>query len=250
MGPLRHSFWLVLLFHAIGVPGLSAQQQPQQQQQGEQPQDQGTPPIPAARVPVLGTVAGGDAEDSVAQQELVPDDHSLVGAENLSLGAPKTEHSFWRPFVDVSSTFDSNPLLSSTTATTSWNSWTSVSGGVDLHRIAGTSSLVLSYLGAGSVSNEGSNVAAVTQQLGVTERLTWHRSVISLIDQVGYVPVAGYGYAQPGVSTVGVGSSSLGSAGLQPGFTPEQSILTTFGQSISNTSLRSKWTRSSLQGHP
>jgi hypothetical protein len=227
---LRYGFLVALLMLAIVAPAARAQQQ--EPQAPQQPQNQGAQPVPAGRGPLLVPVGGsGDAQDvSTSPQELAPDTRPLAGAQTLSLGLA-TGHSFWQPHFDVTSTAESNALVSTSNA--AWTTWTSLSAGVDLHRISGSSNLTLSYLGIGSISNDGSSGNAVTQQLGLAESLTWRRTVVSLMDQVAYLPEAAFGYSGFGSSTQAAG----GSLGLQPGFTPAQSILTSLTQSISNTSI-------------
>src|SRR5579862_8603527 len=115
MRALSHGCWLILIMFGVSQARAQQQTQPsqgQQQQQSQSPQQSQGPvqPIPAAQVPVLGGVfSGNDIQANTAPTELVPDNHSLIGAQKLSLGAPKTGRSFWQPYFDVAATFDSNP---------------------------------------------------------------------------------------------------------------------------------------------
>ena len=232
MRTLCYGFSVALLMLAVVVSEARAQQQ-QPPQSPQQPQNQDAQPVPAGRGPLLLPGGNGDTPDvstSPQGQGFTPDTRPLAGAQTLSLGLA-TGHSFWQPYFDVTSTAESNALVSTSNA--AWATWTSLSAGVDLHRISGSSNLTLSYLGIGSISNDGSTGNYVTQQLGLAESLTWRRTVVSLIDQVAYLPEAAFGYSGFGSSTQAAG----GSLGLQPGFTPAQSILTSLSQSISNTSI-------------
>jgi hypothetical protein len=239
MRTLGHSFSLALLVVALSAPELKAQGQTQQPstQQPQQPQNQAAQPIPAYRSPLAKAADNSAAQDTGAadNQQMVPDTSPPAGALGLSLGAPKTARSYWRPFVDLSASAFSNSGNGG--SSTGWTTWTSVSGGLDLHKISGNSSLTMALLSGGSFSNSGSGTAissTVSEQvLGLTERISFHRTAISLMDQVGYLPQASFGYNGLGTP----GSDVGGNLGLQAGLTPNQSILTTAGQRISNTSL-------------
>jgi hypothetical protein len=219
---------LVLL--VMFAPEVQAQDQTPQQTQGstQQSQGQSAQPIQAYHSPMAG-LAGNSQSQDASGSTLVPDDHSLAGAEYLTLGAPKTGREFWMPYVDISSTLDSNPLSPSGGA--GWSTWTSVFGGLDLHRLSGNSDFALSYLGAESISSDSGISNSTIQQFGVTERVTLRRSALIFLDQLAYLPESSFGYA-------GVGGPALqtgGSVGLQNAFIPDQSILTALGQRISNS---------------
>jgi hypothetical protein len=223
---MLYSFSLALVVLAMGVSATWAQQQAPQQTQ-----DQATQPIPAYHSPLASMADNGSAQDTVASaQDLTPDTRSLAGAQDLSLGAPKLSHSFWQPNVNISSTIDSNPLNPMNSV--GWTTWTSILGGIDLDRISGNSDLTLNYVGGGSLSNDGSNSNAIVQQLALRDHFTFRRYSISLIDQFGYLPESAFGY---GGSYSGI-FSGIGQ-GLQSGLTPNQSILTSQGQRVSNVAL-------------
>jgi hypothetical protein len=227
MSRLGYLFSAALVLLAIGVPSARAQQEEQQKQ--ETP-DQGETPIPAYHSPLVGPADNTDAEDA-NPQKLGPDTRSLSGAENLSLGVPPLTHSYWLPHFDAYSTADSNGL--SATTETGWTTYTSLLAGLDLHQMSGSSDLVLNYMGGGTISDDGSIGNAVIQELQFSEKLTFRRTALSFMDQVSYLPETSFGY-------VGLNGLSLpggGSLGLQNGLAPGQSILTTRGQRITNSSL-------------
>jgi hypothetical protein len=174
-------------------------------------------------------MSSGTESDEANGSTLAPDTHSLAGAEYLTLGAPKTGHDYWEPYVEVSSTLSSNPP--SPNGGTGWSTWATFFGGLDLHRLSGNSDLSLSYLGAEAISNNSGINNSTIQQFGVADRVTFRRSAVTFLDQLGYLPESSFGYA-------GIGGPSLvtgGSVGLQGGFIPNQSILTSLGERISNT---------------
>jgi len=219
----------------MGVPVARAQQQ-EPQQQPQQQEDQPQRPIPAYRSPLASAADNDDEDDSNANpQKLVPDNRSLSGAQVFSLGELAAGHSYWQPHVDFNITGDSNGL--SQTNTTGWTSWTSVIGGIDLHRISGTSSLSLLYSGGDTISNDGSSGNEIIQNLQFVERLAFRRTAFSIMDQVSYLPEAAFGFQGAGTG-VGLGNLSgtgTGTIGLQTGFQPQESILTAQGQRLSNT---------------
>jgi hypothetical protein len=222
----------VLATLALSVPEVRAQGQDQQQTQGTTQQNQGQSdqPIQAYHPPLAGVGDNTQAEDANGGVEtLVPDNRSLAGAQYLSLGAPKTGYHFWTPYLELSSTLDSNPGTS--TGGAGWTTWTTIYGGLDLHRTSGNSDLALSYLGGEAISNDSGVGDSTVQQLGISDRITFRRSALMLADQLAYLPEASFGYA-------GVGGPDLqfgGNVGLQTGFTPNQSILTGLGNRISNS---------------
>lgn len=231
MRRLRYSFWIALYMTTMGVNAARGQQQSQgqdQQSQG-QAQDQPSAPIPAYRSPLAGMADNG--EDPNAPQQLAPDTRPLAGAQNLSLGGPAFVHSYWQPHVDLYSSATSNAL--STNGQSGWTSFTSILAGVDLHRVSGNSDLTLFYTGGGSLSNGGSYADSVYQDLKFGEKLSWHRETLYVFDELDYLPQAG------GAGGVGYGGlpglNLTGTGGLQTGFYPGQSILTSTGQSLQNT---------------
>ena len=124
-------FWTCVAVVAVAPAG--AQQQPTDSQQGQQQGQQQEQPIPAIRSP-LASAADNGAEDQTANpQQMQPDTRSLTGVEDLSIGTMALEDSYWQPRLAVSETVDSNPGLA--TAGNSWGTWTSLLGGVDIHRV-------------------------------------------------------------------------------------------------------------------
>jgi hypothetical protein len=216
----------------IGAMALSApiawaqQQQPDQSGQPVPPSQ----PIPAYHSP-LASAANAQDQGNADSEKLLPDTTALTGIQDLSLGMPATNHSYWQPHVDVSSAVDSNPLTAN--GGTGWTTFTSVSGGIDLHRNSGNSMLTLSYVGGGSFSNDSSVSNGILQGLNFSERLSYRRYVLSFFDQLMYAPQTSFGAAGipngptlPGGGTLGFGN----------GYTPGQSVLTARGQRLTNFS--------------
>jgi hypothetical protein len=214
----------VLYMMAMGVPAARAQQQGQQQ-----PEDKAAEPIPAYHSPLASAADNGADDTSSGPQALIPDNRPLAGAQVFSVGGPAETHSYWQPHADFTSTIASNAL--SATSNSGWTSWSSFSGGVDLHRNSGNSATTLYYTGGAIISNSGSANNGIIQNLQIGEKLAYRRATVTLLDQLSYLPQAAFGFQIPGLASL----PGTGSIGLQPGLPPGQSILTAQGQSINNT---------------
>jgi hypothetical protein len=213
----------------LSVPIAWAQQQ--QPDQSAQPSE----PIPAYHSPLASAANNAEGETNDDSQRMLPDTTALTGVQDLSLGVSPLNHSYWQPHLDLSSTVDSNPLTGQVNGQgqSGWTTFTSVFGGVDLHKNSGNSMLTLSYVGGGSFSNDGSASNGIIQGLNFSERLSYRRYVLSFFDQLQYAPQTAFGAAGipngptlPGGGTLGFGN----------GYTPGQSILTARGQRVTNFS--------------
>jgi hypothetical protein len=217
-----------LMIVSLCTPAAHAQQEPSQQTPQDQPQ-QSAPPIPAYRSPLASAADNGDADGTVDPQKIIPDDHSLTGAENLGLGVPSLTHSYWQPHVDLVSSLDSNPVVSP--GQSGWSTWTSVLAGVDLRRTSGNTDLTVTYLGGGMLSNTGNASNGIIQAADIKDKISFKRTTVTIIDQLNYTPGSTSGFAGLGsVQLPGAGLNGLGS-----GFTPGQTILTTLGQTLNNS---------------
>jgi hypothetical protein len=219
---------------ALGASAARAQQQPQDQtqqpaqgQSQQQTPDQGATqaqgPIPAYRSPLAGA-ADNDDEDTTT--ELAPDTRPITGVQNFSLGTPMT-HSYWQPHVDVTSTVDSNPT--ETTGTTSnWGTWTSISGGIDVHRASPANDLELSYVGGEAISNNADAGNGVVQELSFSDKYVFRRWDLSFYESLNYLPESSFGFNGLGAGAPGGGLPGGGT------FTPGQTLLTGRGQNLGN----------------
>ncbi|HWF39608.1 MAG TPA: hypothetical protein VG322_13870 [Candidatus Acidoferrales bacterium] len=239
-----HKILTGLLFVSLCVPALRAQQGSSQQgsQQGSgqsspnqnnsqgQSNEQSTAPIPAYHSPLAGAADQGN--DNGEPINVAPDTRAPAGAQDLSLGSPETSRSYWQPHVSLIETGDSDPLF----GTANWTSYTSIAGGIDLHKVSGHSDLSLSYLGGGTFSNDGTLGNTVTQELTFSEKVTAGRFKLSVIDSLDYLPEVGFGYGGlGGLGIGGFGVAASGALGLQPGLSPEATILSTSGQQVDNS---------------
>jgi hypothetical protein len=222
-----------ILLAAIGAVALSGtalraqqQQEPPDTQQGQQQSEQPAAPIPAIRSPLAGATDNGDTNDA---QQVTPDTRSLTGAENLSLGTMAPSRSYWQPHLSLAVTLDSNPEYS--TGSSSWGTWTSLLGGVDIHHTSGGSDMLVSYTGGGMFSNSGEAENGIIQQFAFSDKFTFRRSTFSVLEQLNYLPESSFGFA----GLTGASLPGSGGLGLGPGFTPGQSVLTPRGQNLSSS---------------
>ncbi|MGC2698847.1 MAG: hypothetical protein WA306_01515 [Candidatus Acidiferrales bacterium] len=219
------ALWVLLLSCAPARAQQPADS-PQDQQQGQQPAQ----PIPAIRSPLASAADNGDEDETANPQQIQPDTRSLTGVEDLSVGSMAIEHSYWQPRVAIAETVDSNPGYA--TSGNSWGTWTSLLGGVDIHRISGVSELLVSYTGGGMFStgnNDSPN--GIVQELSFKDKFSFRRSTFTVFDQTNYLPESAFGFG----GTAGAGLPGVGTGvGIGTGFTPGQSVLTPRGQNLSN----------------
>ncbi len=221
MRKLRMGMGVAILVIVLGVPVARSQQQSN---------GQATPPVLAIPWQPYSAASNGIAEDPNANpQVLAPDKRALAGAQDFSLGVPALTHSFWQPLFNLMLTLDTNPL--ETNHSSGLTTWTSVIGGIDLHRVSGRSDLTLNYFAGGLTANNGNASNSLRHQLELGEKLSWRRTTISFFDQLSYLPEAAFGSDATG----GLSFPDAQGLSLQPILTPNQSILTTRAQRISNS---------------
>jgi hypothetical protein len=193
-----------------------------------QDQNGSAPPIPAYHSPLIGAVDNGDSATDDNSDQSGAQYQALSGVQNLSLGTEPTR-SYWQPHADVFGTADSNAQESG--HGTDWTTWISGTAGVDIHRTAGISNLMLSYTGGGMYSNGNNSLGSgVTQALSFADKVSFRRTIVSVFDQASYLPQSSLGFGGLGVQLPGNGTSTNGSA-----FNPGQSALTGWGQTLNNS---------------
>jgi hypothetical protein len=198
--------------------------QTQQQPAPDQGQNQSSAPIPAYRSPLAGAA---DNEEDETNPEILPDNRALTGVQALGLGM-RNEHSYWQPHANIFLSVDSNP--SEATGNGSWGTWTSLSAGVDVHKISANNDLELNYIGGGMVSNNTDASNGVIQGLSFSDRILFHRWALSVIEDLNYVPESAFGFGGLGAALPGGGSLPGGGGLLGPG----QSLLTGRGQNLTD----------------
>jgi len=218
---LRSGVRMGCLLALACAPAVRAQQPTQQDQSGA--------PVPAYHSPLAGAADNEDSSDQ--PPKLAPDTRSPTGVQDFTLGTPPVQHSFWQPSFNLTSTADSNALGANNN--TGWTTYTTFLAGVNLRRITGGSDLTVTYIGGGTVSNDGAVGNSVIQELGLAQKFSFHRAAISFFDQVTYLPEQSFGYGGLG----GLALPGGGSTGAQNGFDPGGTILTPRGQRITNSFL-------------
>ena len=90
--------------------------------------------------------------------------------------------------------------------------------------------MTLSYTAGDMIANSGPATNGVLQGLDFVEKLSFRRSTISILDQLNYLPESAFGFNGFG------GGGNLGGepGGIGTVFTPGQTLLAGFGQSLSN----------------
>jgi len=219
----------LIVVMAIGVCVAQAQdqsqpQQPDQTQQPEKPQE-AQQPIPAYKSPLASQADNGDTANKPMQ--LAPDTRPLTGIQDLSLGVPLDRHSSWQPHAEVDLIGDSEPPVSTGGG---WTAWTSVIGGVDVHRFSGNSELTFDYLGGGVFSTGGGTGNGVLQDANLEAQFSFRRWTLTIIDELRYTPELAFGNIGFGgiPTTIGV------PIGLP--FGTDQTVLNAFGQRLTNAS--------------
>src|SRR3984893_11645875 len=172
--------------------------------------------------------AGDSGATSGALETSTANDRSLAGAQDLSPEASESRRSYWQPFFNLTSVLDTNPLGVGNTVTLA--PWGSFYGGADLHWASHSSDLNLNYLGGGVLSQYTTEDGPI-QQLALGEKLSWRHATISLFDQFGYLPEAVSEFYVP----MGADLSANRESSLQPAFLPNQSIVSTLGQELTNS---------------
>ena len=136
-------------------------------------------------------------------QNLVPDDHPLAGAQNLSLGSPEISRSYWQPHVRRRN----GRFLRAGLGDRLDHLYFGCQAALDVHKISGHSDLTLGYTGGGTLSNDGSIGNSVVQALNFGEKLTCAAFSVAFLDSLDYLPETGFGYGG------GLGGGGLGGGG-------------------------------------
>ena len=229
MTRMHHIAGILIFVMAIGVSVAHAQDQsqPQQPDQTQQPEKQQEPqePIPAYKSPLASQADNGAVLGEPMQ--LGPDNRPLTGIQDLSLGVPLDRHSYWQPHAEIDLVGDSEPPNSNAGG---WTAWSTVVGGIDLHKYSGNSALTFEYLGGGVFSTGGGTGNGVIQDVNLDAQFTFRRWTLTLIDELRYTPEIAFG----SVGFGGIPTTISVPIGLP--FGTGQTILNAFGQRLTNAS--------------
>jgi hypothetical protein len=222
---VTHTYpWMALMVFIFALPTWA---QDSSSQSG--PAAQPVPPVPAEN---SGKPAGNsDANPVPAVVTPSAENVSLSGAQSPSL-EPGPRRSFLFPLIEVYSQVDTNAANTPGSGGNNITSVTSVLGGLTLQKLGPHSQFNLNYLGGRSFSNEGNQFNSTTHAFGAAER--WFRARWSgaLTDQLTYMSDS---------LLSGANSPDLGGiaaiTNLRPGFLGGESIFTSRGPRLANTSV-------------
>src|SRR6266849_2744991 len=221
---------------------LCASSLPAQQEAGDQPK-------PAARQDsLLLDLADNRQDTDQVKQSIQPDNRPLSGVQNPTLGTPEIRHSYWVPGIQYSNTARSNSLNS--TANSGWNTTSFVSTDLSLLEAWSHSTLSANYSGGGYFSTDKVQGNGQYQRLSANYEIDGRRWQVLFVDEFSYLPESSFGFGGPGgLSTPGVaGSLAVPLPGLQTGYVPGQTILTTIGPRYSNSSAAQITYKTSARG--
>src|SRR5258708_27580501 len=199
-------------------------------------QESGDKPKPAAYQYSLLLNTADNQQDADQQIESVqPDSRPLSGVQTPTVGTPGIRHSYWVPGIQYSNTARSNSL--NATANSGWNTTSFVSTDLSLLEAWGHSTLSANYSGGGYFSTDKVQGNGQYQRISTNYEIDGRRWQAVLVDEFSYLPESSFGFGGPsGLSTPGVaGSLAVPLPGLQTGYVPVQTILTS-GSRYSNSS--------------
>ena len=212
MRRIRPSLLMIVWLAAMAAPAVRAQEQP------------------SGQPPAMQSTDENEATD-MNGNTLTPDTRSLAGVQTISLGVPALQHSYWQPSFNAVVAGDSSPLL--TPGSSSWTSWTTLLGSVDVRAVSGRSDFTLDYVGGGSLSNDATVQNAIVQEAQLGERISGRRVSLAFLDQALYIPETSFGYG--GLSALSLPGGAV--LGVQPSLVPSETILSARGQRLINSSL-------------
>ncbi len=180
----------------------------------------GDKPKPAAKT--YGPIGAEDQnQDQNPQDVMQPDNRPLTGIQQLTVGSPSEQHSYWVPGLSYYNFIQSTGQNQG--GGTGWLSTSYLSGNLSLRENFSRSELFLNYSGGGEFATDSAIGNSWFQQLGISNVYNWERWQLTLLDDFSYLPQSQFGFgngtglAMPGIGgTLGAGSTGLGGS-LNPG---------------------------------
>jgi hypothetical protein len=185
---------------------------------------EGAPPVPAE--PDQSGTSSDQIQDNTGTEKIDPDSRPLSGDEYLSPGTPEGARNILNSSIRVDQRLDSNARSSGTGST--WQGDSDVYGDVTLQRSWKRNAFSLDYDGGGTFYADRN--AYSTQQLALSQILTFRRWSFMFTDQVTYSPESTFGLPQLPPVTLNI-------LGTLYTLTPNQTVLTNQVTRISNTSI-------------
>jgi hypothetical protein len=224
---MRPSRLLIHLLIAAAMAWMAAPSSAQDTQSGEQPK-------PAAKT--YGPIGAENQDQDQNQQDLLqPDNRPLTGIQQLTIGTPSEQHSYWVPGVSYYNFIQSNGQTQGV-GSTGWNSTSYVAGNLSLRQNFSRSELFLNYSGGGDFTSDSAIKNGWFQQLGISNVYSWERWQLTLLDDFSYLPQPQFGFGNgTGLAMPGIGGTlGAGSTGLESGLNPGGSVFNAIGPRYSN----------------
>jgi hypothetical protein len=223
--------WAPIIAAGLCVPIANAQQQ--------------APPPPTTPAQAGGSQQSGQSTQPASPVQSAST--TVTGGLAPNIGDPGEAHSQITAGLTFSELFDSN--FQNVSGTTGWGEISTIGGHAELHRIGNTTDFMVSYVGGGYIDPQNSRFDSSYHQFEVSETLQFRRWNLKLDDLFNYLPDSSFGFGGSG--------GGLGLTLVNPFVPPSQTILTNFGQRLSNTALaevqyeaspRSAWTFTGTYG--
>jgi hypothetical protein len=198
-------------------------------------QQDNAPKPPARTYPPV--VSGGDQTPESQLPALEPDQSSLTGAQEFTLGSPEMRHTYWVPGFQFENLFQSNAQGNGGSG--SWISNSYILGTLSLFTQSRHSETDLNYSGGGSVTNSSTIPNTYYHQLEFGQKFSWNRWRFLVLDNFSYLPASSFGFGGAGtLATPGVGGGlEANFPGLQANYVPSQSIFTPIGPRYTNATV-------------
>src|SRR5712692_4183284 len=216
-------FWTTILALALSVGAAWAQQK-----------DPRVNPPAAPQQPESTSKASQEGPGTPATEtsSATPDSRPLSGAEQFTLGQMGKTRSYVLVSGDFFETADTNSGVNG--SATNFDTASSFTGHIELHRLWSRYELMTDYLGGGTIYKNSSGLNSTFHQFGLTQKIAWPRWSLKLNDYLGYLPESSFGFF--GFNS-GLAGAGLNLVNASPQFILNQTILTTHAQRFSNTVL-------------
>jgi len=185
---------------------------------------QETAPEEERATPPPAGITGDDSGSS--PDEVHPDARPVTGLLPLTVGTFGTEHSFLAPSFRFYEAADSNP--GSVGAAADLAATTTLSANALLQQVWRQNQFTLNYTAGGSIYSGQSNLNSSFQQAHVQQSFQARRWALTLADDVTYAPQAAFGFPE---------MPDFGNSSFVSGTAPNQSILTSTAEQLTNTAV-------------
>lgn len=220
-------FWTTMLALALSVGAAWAQQKDPRVNPPAAPQQ----PLPN-KESSSQTSQEGSSTPATETSPATPDSRPLSGAEQFTLGQMGKTRSYVLVSGDFFESADTNSGVNG--SGTNWDTVSSFTGHIELHRLWSRYELMTDYLGGGSIYKNSSGLNSTFHQFGITQKIAWPRWSLKFNDYLGYLPESSFGFF--GFNS-GLAGAGLNLVNVSPQFILDQTIFTTHAQRFSNTVL-------------